>query len=94
MLNGCVISQSTVVTLRTTSFNIKKLHTLPMCTILTTNSHYSPKHNNWLVFVMEMQHIHCEVRINFLNIILVNFVLQGLNSVQHVQYREGGTSHQ
>ena len=34
-----------------------------------------------MVFVMKMQHINYEVGINFLHIILVNFVLHGVNSM-------------
>jgi hypothetical protein len=89
------LSQSSVVTRSTTCFNINKLHALPTWMILTKTATISLNTIDWLVFVMEMQRVCCELGINFLNIILVNFMLWRVNSyVHHMQYTEGHTLNQ
>lgn len=69
-------SPNTVVNMYTSSFNIKKIFILP--TECRDGFYVIPRMNrdyilNWVVYVLEMQCLYCEVHTEFLTITGLNF---------------------
>jgi len=50
-------------------------------------------HNiNWLVCLTEMEYVYCAVRIEYLNVIRINFLIQTdneINGIYYIQIKEG-----